>query len=208
MLKYHNTGSAIHRLGAGTKLLLFMGLILLSISFSTPLPLTILFTLVFALTLLSRVPLKEIFRFAKFIIILSPVVILLQGFHYPVQETMLFELFGYGFYLSGLVFGSAIALRIFIIAFAAPLLLMTTRQKHLLRALGRVLPKSIAFTLTMAFRYIPIFDAELREIRAAQQSRAMKKGNPLPLIVPLFSKALMRARHLAYSAESRAFSTH
>ncbi|MEE9323448.1 MAG: energy-coupling factor transporter transmembrane component T [Candidatus Aenigmarchaeota archaeon] len=211
MLAYHKGQSTFHQLDPRTKLFFFVFLsILCLLSVNTYYLLTI-FVFVFLVFLANRLPFRELKDFSKIFIILSILVIIIQGFFYPLGQTALYRILDFTLTLEGVVFGIGISFRLFILLFAVSILMLTNRPKEMMESLGNFLPKDLAFSLTTAFRFIPIFQSEIKTIMISQESRGLRKRGPkkitayFPIIVPLFAKALTRARNLAVSVESRGF---
>lgn len=116
----------------------------------------------------------------------------------------------------GLDVGFHAALRL--ATFALPLMLMLTltRLTDLTNALVEVvhLPYRYAFTITTAFRFVPIFSREMDQIMEAQTARGVEfdTKNPirrmrlmLPLVAPLLISSVARADDTALAAEERGF---
>ncbi len=208
MLKYSKGESIFHGLDPRTKLFFFLFISALSLFSTSVLYLSSLFAFILFVFLVNRLPFSEIMGFSRFFLILSVFVVLLQGIFYPLGETVLSPL---PMTLEGITFGFAVSLRLFTILFSLSILMLTTRQKKLLEALGNFLPKDFAFSLTTAFRFIPILEEETKAIVISQEARGLRKKGTrkltvyFPVIVPLFAKALTRAKNLALSAESRGF---
>ncbi len=113
------------------------------------------------------------------------------------------------FTTEGFFFGIAIAFRLLCLGLAVPVFVMTTKPKDLIESLGNHVSGEIAFMITTAFRFIPLFQLELQTIINAQQSRALKKRNIkwyFAITIPLLVKSLTRAKYMAFSIESRGFS--
>ena len=75
-------------------------------------------------------------------------------------------------------------------------------------------PYSIAFALSLAFRFVPTMARETENIAQAQQSRGhqfneggmlQKIRNFFPLIIPLIMGSIRRALHVAEALETRCF---
>jgi energy-coupling factor transport system permease protein len=139
---------------------------------------------------------------------LFPFIVLLQAFLHPIQQGFLFEVFGFKAFQSGAFFGIVIGLRLLVIGFTVPLLLMTTKTSELIGSSRRFLPGFLVLALTITFRFIPIFEEQFHKIKMAQEARAVNTRKPkslITLIVPLFLKALKRSQTMALSIESRGF---
>jgi len=209
MLSYAKGKSFFHGLDPRTKLFLFIFFSVISLVSTKTIYLLTIFTFIFLIFLFNRLPFREIKNFSKFFVALSCAVVVIQGFFYPLGKTIIFNVVPIT--LEGLVFGFAISLRLFTILFSLSILMLTTKQRDLLHALGNFIPKDMAFSLTIAFRSIPMLEEETRTIIISQEVRGLRKIRSKKLtayfsiIVPLFAKALTRARYLAMSVESRGF---
>ncbi|MCK4335770.1 MAG: energy-coupling factor transporter transmembrane protein EcfT [Candidatus Aenigmarchaeota archaeon] len=208
MLKYSEGESFFHKLDPRTKLFFFISLSVLSLLSTSIIYLSSVFAFTLIVFLANRLSFQKIKSFSKFFIILSIFVVILQGFFYPLGKTILSPI---PITLEGLAFGFAISLRLFTILLSLSVLMLTTKQKYLLEALGNFIPKDFALSLTTAFRFIPIIEEEARTIIISQEARGLKRRGKMkltayfPIIVPLFAKALTRAKNLAISVESRGF---
>ncbi|MCD6591069.1 MAG: energy-coupling factor transporter transmembrane protein EcfT [Candidatus Aenigmarchaeota archaeon] len=207
MLRYKDGRSLFHKLDSRTKFFFFFST--LSLFSTNILYLSSIFVFTLFVFLANRLSFQDIKGFSKFFIIFSILLVIFQGFFYPFGKTHLLS--GFPITFEGIAFGFAISLRLFTILFSLAILMLTTKQKHLLESLGNFLPKDLAFSLTTAFRFIPIFEEETKTIIISQESRGLKKRGPrrltfyFPVIVPLFTKALERAKNLAMSVETRGF---
>lgn len=93
--------------------------------------------------------------------------------------------------------------------------LSTTRIEELAYALTRVgVPYKLGFTMTLAFRLVPVFVDSALSVIQAQRSRGFRfdEGNLLqrvrryvPVLVPVFIGALRRADGMAIALEARGF---
>src|SRR5262249_5003312 len=95
-------------------------------------------------------------------------------------------------------------------------LLSTTRVEDLTIALTRFgLPYRFGFTLTLAFRLVPVFVDTAATVLQAQRLRSLDSGGrglrerirrTAPVIIPVFMGALRRADQMAMALEMRGFS--
>ena len=91
----------------------------------------------------------------------------------------------------------------------------TTSPEDLSEALLKLkFPYSLAFSLSLAFRFVPTMATETQIITDAQKSRGhrieeggviKKIRNLIPLLVPLLMNSIRRAFHVAEALETRAF---
>lgn len=111
--------------------------------------------------------------------------------------------------------GVQMAFRFFNIMIVFSIVFQTTDPDDLTQALTKMgISYNIAFSLSLAFRFIPTIAQELEIIMDAQKSRGydFEKGgiikqikNLFPLLIPIVSNSIQRAYYVAESLESRSF---
>lgn len=112
-------------------------------------------------------------------------------------------------------FGLGMALKLETFLLAGTLFLSTTRIEAFAYALTRLgVPYKLGFTMTMAFRLVPVLvDAALTVVQA-QRSRGLdfRRGSPwqrvrryVPVMVPVFMGVLRRADQMAMALDARGF---
>lgn len=117
----------------------------------------------------------------------------------------------------GFLFGVSTGLRLDTFLAIGLLFLATTRVEEAAWALGRLgVPYKAGFTVTLAFRLVPLFFDAARTIVQAQRCRglAMDGGGAavrlrrfVPVIVPVFVGALRRGDRMAMALELRGFNS-
>ena len=120
------------------------------------------------------------------------------------------------FSLAGVVFGLGMAFKLLTFLLLNVLLLSTTRVEELTVAFTRLgLPYRVGFTLTLAFRLVPVFAESATTVLQAQRLRSLGEEprgirerirRAAPVIVPVFMGALRRADRMAVALEMRGFS--
>lgn len=211
MLVYKEGKSLFHKLDPRTKLFFFVFISVLCLVSTNLYYLLTIFVFTFLVFLVNGLPFRELKNPSKIFMALSLFVIVIQGFFYPMGKTAVYRIFDFAFTLEGLIFGIGISFRLFTLLLAISVFMLTTRPKEMMESLGNFLPKDLAFSLATAFRFIPIFQTEIKAIMISQESRGLgrkrrkKLTSYFPVIVPLFAKALTRAKNLAISVESRGF---
>jgi energy-coupling factor transport system permease protein len=116
---------------------------------------------------------------------------------------------------AGLTFALGMAIKLATFLAVGILFLSTTKIEEFAYALTRVgMPYKLGFTMTLAFRLVPVFlDAAITVVQA-QRCRGFNfdEGNLLrrvrryvPVIVPVFMGALRRADGMAMALEARGF---
>jgi len=116
---------------------------------------------------------------------------------------------------NGFSFSIAMIIRITIMISAFSLFFLTVDPNDLaLSLISMKIPYEIAFSFSLAFRFVPTIAIEAQNIIDSQQSRGyemQKKGiisqvrNLFPLLVPLIIGSIKRAFNVAEALESRAF---
>jgi len=112
-------------------------------------------------------------------------------------------------------YGLAMALKLATFLGIGTVFLTTTRIEEVAYALTRLgIPYKIGFTMTLAFRLVPVFVDSALSVIQAQRSRGFRfdEGNILqrvrryvPVLVPVFIGALRRADGMAIALEARGF---
>jgi energy-coupling factor transport system permease protein len=118
---------------------------------------------------------------------------------------------------AGFLFGLSTALRLDTFLASGLVFLATTRVEEVAYALGRLgVPYPAGFTLTLAFRLVPLFFDAAATIVQAERCRGLRmdRGGILarlrrfvPVIVPVFVGALRRADRMAMALELRGFNS-
>jgi energy-coupling factor transport system permease protein len=116
----------------------------------------------------------------------------------------------------GFVFGLGMGLKLLSFLLLNVVLLSTTRVEELTSAFTRLgLPYRVGFTLTLAFRLVPLFvDAtatvvqaqRLRSLGAETRGLVARLRQAVPVIIPVFMGALRRADQMAIALDMRGFS--
>ena len=187
--------SFLHRLHAGTKLLiLVVGSTLLFIFSSIPAYLGELAVL-FSLFCNARLPWRETLRQLRTALI----------FMVPI---FLFHVF-----LTTWVIGLETVLRILVLLLLAILVTLTTRLSDMIEILERIMrplhylgisPAKVSMMLSMVIRFIPLMMREAHEILEAQRARGLER-NAIALIMPLMIKTLKMADDLSDAIEARGY---
>jgi len=123
----------------------------------------------------------------------------------------------FGITRAGFLYGLSTAIRLDTFLAAGILFLTVTRVEEVAYALGRLgMPFTVGFTLTLAFRLVPVFfDAALAVVQA-QRCRGLELARGgivtrlrrfVPILVPVLIGALRRADRMAMALELRGFNS-
>lgn len=165
----------------------------------------------FVLLVAARVIRRSLPVFA-FVFLVLFTVILIQGCFYPGNQTPLFSVGPFVFYMEGLMNALRIVIRAINIVAAFLLLVLTTRPTDLVEELvRRGLSPRIGYVLDSMFQIIPQMVKTIRTIMDAQRSRGLEtEGNLwvrvkafLPLIGPVVMSSLIHAKERALALEVR-----
>src|SRR5699024_7945957 len=137
--------------------------------------------------------------------------------------TELFQVFGLTVYSGGVIQGTFISIRFFLLIFVTSLLTLTTTPIEITDALESMLHPlkkikfpvhELALMMSISLRFIPTLMQETDKISKAQAARGVDfKTGPIkhrvkaivPLLIPLFVSAFKRAEELAMAMESRGY---
>ncbi len=216
---YHPGDSFLHRLNPLTKFLPNLPLVVvlsLVTDPATPAAVTLL-----ALGLLwgaGRLPWRVIWA------ALQPVGIVLVGLFWTTalfyqgqahETPLVLPLVGPTVSVSALWYAVSIALRVLAIYTFSQVFILTTDPVDFVRALvqqGRLSPR-LGYGVLAGYRFIPLLESELQNLRAAYRVRGIGKGRgPLArarqvwrTAIPLLALAVRRAERVALAMEARAF---
>jgi energy-coupling factor transport system permease protein len=117
----------------------------------------------------------------------------------------------------GFVYGLSTAIRLDTFLAAGILFLTVTRVEEVAWALGRLgVPYTVGFTLTLAFRLVPVFFDAALAVLQAQRCRGLELARGglvarlrrfVPILVPVLIGALRRADRMAMALELRGFNS-
>ncbi len=212
MTVYRVRRGFLHGLSPVTKLMLLPGVFLLSLLSDDPFVLAGLTAGLIAVAVGSRLH----------GLVWSSRVILGLLFVFPaVMWTFMYQgMNGRGFMgipgatTEGVLYGSAMGLRLVAMLVAGLLLLGSTRVEEIAWGLTRFgLPYRLSFALTLAFRLVPLFFETYRTIEEAQRSRGLdirrsaleRLRGVIPLLIPVFVAGLRRTDQLAVALEAKGF---
>jgi energy-coupling factor transport system permease protein len=197
--KFQQKDTFIHNLDPRSKLLLAIIYTIVAILFTEIIPLTLIFISLLPLILAGHL-LKQWFKSIKGLTFLFVLIIVLNTF------------------FISLSFAIAMILRIMIMMSAFSIFFLTVHPDDLALSLVSMKIKyEIAFSFSLAFRFVPTIAIEAQNIIDAQQSRGyeLKQSglikqikNLFPLLIPLITCSIRRAFNVAEALESRAFGSN
>lgn len=211
-LLYQEKDTVLHSLDPRTKMLLTFFIVFLAIIWFDPLIQLFMLALAIALCLLAGLPIRRTFGIALgmlvFLALIGIIQILSRGAPYfmtigPLKLST-----------PGLFYALSIGFRLAAMALTFSAFMACTRANLLTEALVKMrLPFQIAYMVTLALRFLPLFVVEMEIIQNAQQARAQeiskgvisKMKNLLTMIKPLFVGSLRRSSQIALSMELKAF---
>lgn len=219
--QYYPAESLIHQLDPRTKLVGTVGFIVSVFLFHTFPGYAVATLFLAGIILLSKVPVKFIFKGLKTIFMLLLITIFFNMILTPGE--VLWKLGFIKVTKEGLVLAGTMAIRLVYLVIGSSIMTLTTTPNQLTDGLERLLRPlnkihvpvhDIAMMMSIALRFIPILLEETDKIMKAQIARGadfengnliQKAKNMVPLLVPLFISAFRRANDLAMAMEARCY---
>ena len=219
--QYFPGKSIVHRLDPRMKLVLIIAFIVVLFVVSSALSFLVLDVFLIITILLSKIPIKAIWKGIKPILPLVLFTAVLNLFF--VDGTPLVTFWVFRITVEGLQMAGLMAVRIVTLIVVSSLLTYTTSPIALTDALERLLGPlrfirfpvhEMAMMMTIALRFIPTLLEETDKIMSAQKARGadletggiMKRAKALiPILIPLFVSAFRRAEELALAMECRCY---
>jgi energy-coupling factor transport system permease protein len=212
---YTEGNTFLHRMDPRVKILSVLFLSALALIVGSLQYLLMLLAFILLMLALGRAKLAKTFFALKLVLRVMVLIVILWPFFNPTGTHVLFE---YGIIKiteEGVVQGIAVAVRIACLASVWYILMFTTTQRDLVRALVKLgLRFDFGLTLSIALRFLPTFGAMVESIRDAQRARGMEfdKGslikrskNYVAVLVPTIVSALRTADTLSLALQSRAY---
>lgn len=218
--QYFPGNSVVHKMDSRMKIILTV-LLIVAIFICKTLPaLGVIVVATIALVLISKIPLKTVFKSIKplaIIILFTAVLNLFYGKGEPLVQIWKLKITE-----DGIMTAVFMAIRIITLVVISSLLTYTTSPNELTDGLERLMKPlkilkidvhSISMTMTIALRFIPTLIEEIDKIMSAQKSRGadMDSGGLIhrvkalvPVLIPLYF-SVSRANELAYAMECRCY---
>lgn len=219
--QYYPADSMIHKLDPRTKLVGTIAFIVSVFLFHTFLGYAVAGVFLAGMILMSKVPVKFIFKGLKTIFMLLLITIFFNMILTPGE--VVWKLGFLKVTKEGLVLAGTMAIRLVFLVIGSSIMTLTTTPNQLTDGLERLLRPlnkihvpvhDIAMMMSIALRFIPILLEETDKIMKAQMSRGAdfesgnlmhRLHNMIPLLVPLFISATRRANELAYAMDARCY---
>jgi energy-coupling factor transport system permease protein len=227
--QYINNGSALTRMDPRTKLLC-MVLVIATISYVSSFiayAICLLFCIVLQWT--SHIAISYVLRSFKLFVGLLVFLFAIQVLFYysPTQDkTLIWQWWIFNISWEGITRSAVTIIRILLSYYLASMLLFTTSlvdltdgAEALLSPLQKIgIPvNAFIMVLVIAFKFVPIFVAEIERLVKAQTARGVRfdQGNFIqrtlklaPLLIPLFVSGFKRAETLSIAMEARCYGNH
>ncbi|MGB8658611.1 MAG: energy-coupling factor transporter transmembrane component T [Candidatus Zixiibacteriota bacterium] len=220
--QYVPTRSAIHRLDPRTKLVLVLGVMILTVA-TTNLRIYLLVSLfLLLLCLMSKIPLHYFFRNLRSFFWLFLLTFTLHVFFAPTGTTRFWDAGFVRISEQGVLNGAVYSWRLAIFILSAAFLSLTTQAVELTDAVFRFssplrqfrFPVEELSLITMiSLRFVPLLLEEAVTLKKAQMSRGAsfdgglirRVKSSLPLLIPLFISSFRKADELALALDARGF---
>ena len=212
---YSDRDTVLHRMDPRVKLLAVAALSLLAFILNNLLYLLVLLAFILLLLLLARSSYRKAFFALKFVIRFMVLIIVLWPLFDRTGTPVLFSIGPLDITEPAVWRGVTSAVRVGCFATVWYILMFTTSQRDLVRALVRLgLRFDYGLALAISFRFIPTFGLTIESIKDAQKARALEldKGsfvrrskNYVSVLVPAIVSALRTADTLALTLQSRAY---
>jgi len=220
--QYVPVQSVIHRMDPRSKLIAVFAFVIIVFIANNWISYAVLVAITCVAILLSKVPLRFIYKGLRPILFIIVLTFLLNAFFTRSGH----ELFGYGWFqltTGGLRQALLISIRLLMIVISTTLLTLTSTPMDItdgLEILLRPLKKirfpvhEFALMMSISLRFIPTLMEETEKIMKAQTARGVEfSSGPLmqrvkailPLLIPLFISAFRRAEDLAMAMEARGY---
>jgi energy-coupling factor transport system permease protein len=222
--QYYPSNSVVHRLDSRLKILLVIAYITMVFFVASYVGYAVVAFFVLLSAIISRVPLRSLFRSIRgiiYLVIFTSVITIL--FYVDAGATADWRWGWITFYKSSLHMAAFMALRLMLLVLGPSLLTLTTTPMQLTDGLEWLLAPlklirlpvhTMVLIMSIALRMIPTLIEEADKIIAAQKARCadfesknlIKKARSLlPVLIPLFVSSFRRSDELAEALEARCY---
>jgi energy-coupling factor transport system permease protein len=212
---YTNGDTFLHRMDPRVKILAVFLLSILAILLVTLFSLVVLLAFIFLLLFLARATFSRTMFALKFVIRFMILIIVLWPIFDPAGTPILASLGPIRITEPAVMKGISSAVRVGCLATVWYILLFTTSQRDLVRALVKLGVRfDFGLTLAISLRFLPTFGALIESIKDAQRARGLELGrgglikrsrNYVAVLVPTIVAALRTADTLSLALQSRAY---
>ncbi|WP_052807368.1 energy-coupling factor transporter transmembrane component T family protein [Risungbinella massiliensis] len=218
--QYVNEQSLMHRLDARTKILLFIIWATCTFMFIDIRVLGVLMIIGFSLFPISKVPFRRIRRAVLVMILFLSLTavttnILTPSYAgiYVKHQTILFSIGNIDITQETLFYCLTLMVKYLALLPFAILFVLTTNPSVFASSLHKLgIPYKIAYSLNIAFRYIPNVQGDYNQISSAQQARGLGKGHrnsrikrAFTILFPLIWSSLDRVETISNAMDLRGF---
>jgi energy-coupling factor transport system permease protein len=224
--QYINNGSLLTRMDPRAKLLSAVLLIALVSYVGSFIAFALCLAFCILLHWVSRIPLPYVLRTFRVIAIFLVIIYIINVVFYssPTQNTTMIWQWGiFNVSWEGIIRNVSIMVRVLFLYYLSSMLLFTTSlvdltdgSEALLSPLQKIgIPiNAFIMVLLIAFKFVPIFVAEVERLIKAQSARGVRfdQGNFIrrafkmgPLLIPLFLSGFRRAETLSTAMEARCY---
>lgn len=224
MLGYINEDSIIHNLTGATKLICFILWTLISMLTYDTRVLMVMFILSIGIFKISKIKFKDvsfIFYFILFFLILNNIAIFIfspyEGVNiYSTRHDILNLIGPYKITLEQLFYQFNVTIKYFSVIPMALLFISTTEPSEFAASLNKIgVSYKIAYSVSIALRYIPDIQRDYQDISFAQQARGIDMSkkekflkrikNMASILMPLIFSSLDRIESITSAMELRGF---
>ncbi|WP_280772158.1 energy-coupling factor transporter transmembrane component T family protein [Salipaludibacillus daqingensis] len=220
--QYVPRNSLVHKIDPRAKLLAILLFIIFLFISRHPVVLSLAIVITGTTFILAKIPFRYYIKGMRFIAILIFFTFLLHLFMTR-EGTVIVDWPWLTVYSGGVVEGSLIALRLFLLVLMASLLTLTTTpidltdgMERLMKPLKRIRVPTheLALMMSIALRFIPTLLGETSKIVKAQMARGAnfsegslwkRLKSLIPILIPLFVQSFKRAEDLAIAMEARGY---
>lgn len=212
---YNEANTFLHRMDPRVKILAVFLLSVLALLLTTLLSLVVLLAFIFLLLFLARATWTQTSFALKFVLRFMVLIVVLWPLFDPAGTPVLASLGPIKFTEPAIMRGVASAMRVGCLATVWYILLFTTSQRDLVRALVKLGVRfDFGLTLAISLRFLPTFSALIESIKDAQRARGLEMGRGGPVkrardyvavLVPTMVSALRTADTLSLALQSRAY---
>ncbi len=214
--------SVVHKLDPRTKLVLTLVYIVALFTAESYYSYGLMFVVLVASILLSKIKIKTILRSIKPLVIIILFTFILNMLFHGGTHTLI-EFWIIRITLEGVIMAVTMIVRLimlilgtFLLTYTTSPIVLTDGLEHIMNPLKKIkVPvHELAMMMSIALRFIPTLIEETDKIISAQKARGadFDSGNlirrakaMLPILVPLFISAFRRADELAVAMESRCY---